>query len=186
MKTLNKPLFALTANDLMTQTLVIVPQEMSLQGAAHLLMQAQVTGAPVVDGEGKCMGVLSSTDFVHVVEKNSHAKQPCNCESSGFFTSSQIVEPAEEKMQLVRDFMTRNPVVISASTNIGDLAQLMINAHIHRVIVCNDEGRPVGLVSSTDILAAMARAFQAQEREPNLPNAGKTNETVDNMAYSLE
>jgi CBS domain-containing protein len=185
MKTFNKPLFALTANDLMTQTLVIVPQEMSLQGAAHLLMQSQVTGAPVVDETGKCIGVLSSMDFVHLVDKNAHGKRPCDCRGSGIFSSSQIVEFEEEEPQLVRDFMTANPVTISPSTNIGELAQMMLDAHIHRVIVCSGEGRPIGLVSSTDILAAVARAYQTQEAEPLTVNPGSEKGMVDKLIYSL-
>jgi CBS domain-containing protein len=34
---------------------------------------------------------------------------------------------------------------------------MMRDAHIHRVIVVDDRGRPVGVVTSTDILAAVAR-----------------------------
>ena len=34
----------------------------------------------------------------------------------------------------------------------------MIDAHVHRVIIAEEDGRPVGIVSTTDILAAVARA----------------------------
>ena len=44
----NKAIFSLTAADLMSKTMVMVPQDMSLEGAARLLSQAQVSGAPVV------------------------------------------------------------------------------------------------------------------------------------------
>src|SRR5438034_1050515 len=69
----NKPLLTLTAADLMSQTVVTVPQEMSLQAAAHLLSQAHVSGAPVVDDRGRCVGVLSATDFVHWADKGGRA-----------------------------------------------------------------------------------------------------------------
>ena len=61
----HKSLLALTAHDLMTQTLVMVPREMSLPMAARLLSRANVSGAPVIDEDGRCVGVLSATDFVH-------------------------------------------------------------------------------------------------------------------------
>src|SRR5262245_55009740 len=64
MKTASKPLLALTARDLMTTDVVSVPQEMSLQGAARLLSRASISGAPVVDADGRCVGVLSATDFM--------------------------------------------------------------------------------------------------------------------------
>jgi predicted transcriptional regulator len=181
----NKPLFALTANDLMSQSLVLVPQEMSLQGAAHLLTQSQVSGAPVIDAEGRCIGVLSSMDFVHMVEQNSHPRRPCESPSEEVFTSSQIVKSEDEKY-LVRDHMTADPVLVSPNTNIGELAQMMMNAHIHRVIVATEEGKPVGIVSTMDILAALAHAYKVQEREPNFASTAETKEIVDKVSYSLE
>jgi len=44
---------------------------------------------------------------------------------------------------------------------IGDLANMMIDAHIHRVIVVDSNERPIGIVSTTDILAAVAREAQS-------------------------
>src|SRR5271156_5679968 len=86
-----KPLLSLTAGELMTASVVMVPEEMSLQGAAHLLTQACVTGAPVVNKEGRCVGVLSGTDFVHWVDKNrdtgSQPRSPSVC------FAWQIVDP---------------------------------------------------------------------------------------------
>jgi CBS-domain-containing membrane protein len=34
---------------------------------------------------------------------------------------------------------------------------MMLDAHIHRILVVDHDGKPVGIVSSTDILAALAR-----------------------------
>ena len=44
-----------------------------------------------------------------------------------------------------------------ASTPLVRLAQMMLDAHVHRVIVVDNEQKPVGIVSSIDILAAVAR-----------------------------
>src|SRR5262249_12615014 len=68
-----KPFLSLTAADLMTRALSVIPQEMSLRAAAHLLAQGRVTGAPVIDGQGHLVGVLSATDFVHWVENDEFA-----------------------------------------------------------------------------------------------------------------
>jgi CBS domain-containing protein len=53
-------------------------------------------------------------------------------------------------------YMTVNPVAVTPDTPIRALARLMLDAHIHRVIVAGEGGRPVGIVSSTDVLAALA------------------------------
>lgn len=173
------------ASDLMSQSLCLVPQEMSLSGAAHLLSQAQVTGAPVIDEQGKCIGVISSMDFVHLVEKNSHAAHSCGCKE-GFFTSSQMGPAEEEKPLQVRDYMTSDPVMVPPSANIGELAEKMMNAHIHRIIVCDEAGKPLGIVSSMDVLAAVAHAYQVQKMDPKGSAAEVKKEVVDIVAYSLE
>jgi CBS domain-containing protein len=56
----------------------------------------------------------------------------------------------------VRNQMTRDPVLVTPETPITELARKMLDAHIHRVIVVDEQRRPVGVVSSTDVLAAVA------------------------------
>jgi CBS-domain-containing membrane protein len=40
---------------------------------------------------------------------------------------------------------------------------MMVDAHAHRLIVAGADGRPIGIVSGTDVMAAVARA--ARERK---------------------
>jgi CBS domain-containing membrane protein len=140
----------------MSEALVVIPQEMSLQGAAHLLVQARVSGAPVVDKAGRCVGVLSAADFVRWADK-----EKCACHAGRehtYCSSWQIPDIEELPSDSIENYMTPDPVVSSKGTSIADLARMMVDAHIHRVIVVDANQRPVGVVSSTDILAAVARA----------------------------
>jgi CBS domain-containing protein len=59
--------------------------------------------------------------------------------------------------------MTADPVLVAPETRIGELAKMMVDAHIHRVIVAGADRRPAGIVSSTEVLAALARAAHEQE-----------------------
>jgi CBS domain-containing protein len=135
---------------------------MSLEGAARLLSQAQVSGAPVVDAEGRCVGVLSATDFVHRAQKGVRPgiSQECVC------SSWQIVDAECLPTEAVRDCMTKDPVTVSSAARLGELAQMMLDAHIHRVIVVDKNRRPIGIVSSIDILAAVAQAARTAEQQP--------------------
>ena len=54
--------------------------------------------------------------------------------------------------------MTRDPIMVGPSATIGDLARKMIGVHIHRVVVVDGSRKPIGIVSSTDVLAALAKA----------------------------
>ena len=64
MSAANRSLLSLCASDIMSRNILMIRREMSLQGAARLLSRAGVSGAPVVDDQGRCVGVLSATDFI--------------------------------------------------------------------------------------------------------------------------
>jgi len=153
--TATKPLLTLTAGDLMSREVVAIPQHLSVRKAARLLSDAKVSGAPVIDGLGVCVGVLSATDFVHLAEADRPAtrvKNQCVC------SEWQVVEVENLPTDEVSCFMTPDPVTVRPSANITQLARMMLDAHIHRLIVVDSQGRPVGIVSSTDVLAAVAYA----------------------------
>lgn len=153
-----KPLLAWTARDLMSRHLMMVPQEMSIHGAARMLSRAQVTGAPVIDEEGRCVGVVSATDFLHLAERESlPCRPPSNCQHSSDWEMNED-QPQEPDAPTVRDVMTLDPVMVNEETPIGQLARMMLDAHIHRVIVADIQHRPIGIVTTTDILAALSRA----------------------------
>jgi len=57
-------------------------------------------------------------------------------------------------------------VVVPPITPIQELARMMLDAHIHRIIVADERGRPIGIISSTDILAAVAYTAGCRKEEP--------------------
>jgi CBS domain-containing protein len=69
----------------------------------------------------------------------------------------QVLEPEERLAGTVRDYMTPDPVTAFVEAPMRTLARMMIDASVHRVIVVDDAGRPIGIVSSTDMLAAFVR-----------------------------
>jgi CBS domain-containing protein len=151
----------LTAADVMSRDLTLVPQEMSLQAAAHLLERAGVSGAPVVDEDGRCVGVLSTTDFVHFVGGlESNYRWPPR-RTGERVCEWQMVNGSALPEDAVRLHMTADPVTTDPDTPIDALARRMLDAHIHRIVVVDGRGRPTGVVSSTDILAAVAYADYA-------------------------
>jgi CBS domain-containing protein len=205
MRTAAKPFAALTAGDLMSCDVVLIPQEMGMREAALLLLQARVSGAPVVDAGGRCVGILSATDFVHLARQtetgaDTAPERPVTCgyqekrpspngtdlvvcklppgtcalqrpeqepgggertrcrEPHCVPTDWQVVNVTRLPTDPVQRYMTTDLATAEPETRIGDLARRMIDAHIHRLIVADEELRPVGIVSSTDILAAVAYA----------------------------
>ena len=158
MRAAGKSFLSLTAEDLMSRHVVTIPQEMSLSAAARAMSRAQITGAPVVNTDGVCIGVVSATDFLHLAERERRVTRRdwpgphCIC------SDWQVIEIEDLPVAEVRQNMTPDPVTVTPTTPLRDLARLMLDAHIHRVIVVDAKRRPVGVVSSTDLIAAIARA----------------------------
>ena len=167
-----KSLLSQCAADIMSHHVVMIPREMSLQGAARMLARASVTGAPVVDATGRCIGVLSATDFMHSVEHDRQTKRANNT-SEATCKAWQILEDVPDSTCTVEELMTKDPVLVIPGTRIGELARMMMDAHIHRLIVVDHvSGRPIGIVSSMDVLAAVARADLAEHEESEDATAG--------------
>jgi CBS domain-containing protein len=152
-----KPFLDLTAADLMSGPLTTLTPDTPLRDAARLLAREQVSGAPVVDAAGRCIGVLSATDFLRWAARGGCAATPhCSMPPAGPDWDALDVGllPAET----VAASMTADPVTVDRATGIREVARMMLDAHLHRVGVVDGRGRLVGLVSSTDLLAALAYA----------------------------
>jgi len=197
-----KDFVALTAGDLMSPDVLVIPHAMTMPDAARLLWRAQVSGAPVVDEHGRCVGILSATDFVTRAgtdppatpvrpvtcgfqEKTWDAagreavacKLPPGtcpiqrpgtgphglplsicCEPHSVPSDWQIVNEERLPTDRARQYMTTDLVSATRETPIDEVARRMIDSHVHRLMVVDDAFRPVGIVSSTDVLAAVAEA----------------------------
>jgi CBS-domain-containing membrane protein len=75
----------------------------------------------------------------------------------GVGTDWQVVEVESLPPDVVRDHMTTAPVTVTAETPFAEVAWVMLHRGVQRVIVADPAGRPVGVVSASDVLAAVAR-----------------------------
>jgi len=151
----DKRLLELTAGDLMSRDVLAITLPTSVRTAAHRLAEAGVTGAPIVDGDGRCVGVLSATDLMRFLDKGTQAARS-SFQTTCFCADWQIDELDTLPDDDVSRYMTTDVVTASPDTSIGELARAMLDAHIHRLIITDRWARPVGIVSTTDILAAVA------------------------------
>jgi CBS domain-containing protein len=135
----------------MISPVVTIPQGTTLREAARLLHRSDISGAPVVDAEWRCLGVLSASDFVTWAGNERQ-------EVSFLAPWGELVYVEDCPDDEIGHYMTVQPVTVAPATPIGELAEKMIDAHIHRLLVVADGDRPCGIVTGTDVLAAVARA----------------------------
>jgi CBS domain-containing protein len=108
-----------------------------------------------VDEEGRCVGVLSSSDFVTWAGKDGKGN------SIHFIAPwGETIDIDESPNDEVRCYMSARPITVAPSASLGELAHKMVAAHVHRVLVVVTDDRPEGIVTSTDILSAIAHASE--------------------------
>lgn len=109
-----------------SKNLIVLDASMTLREAARVLYRNRIRGAPVVE-KGKVVGIITTTDLARAI--------------------------AEGKTEgLVRDYMRKNVVAIREDEDILDAIKLMDLHDIGRLLVTDAVGRPVGVITRTDIL----------------------------------
>ena len=118
------------------------------------LNKANETAAPVVDGMGICIGILTTTD----IEKfNALKKRFEEKDESVISEMFEVDEYGQRRapnynFDQVERHMTRSVVSIRNTQSIFDAVKLFeSNPEIHHLVVLDDRGRPVGVVDSSNI-----------------------------------
>ncbi len=147
------------ARDLMqADPITVLPSTPFLQ-VQHLVVVAQISGVPVVDEQGKVLGVISVGDLLRVVD------QACDDEIDDAPTVEHQRSPDSEELSeqlgalTALDVASPDIVWVSPDTPITRIAHLMRTAEIHRVLVGID-GHLSGILTAFDLLAAI------EERAP--------------------
>jgi CBS domain-containing protein len=122
----------LTASDVMIKDVITVRESTPLKEVARLFSERKITGAPVVDEQGKLVGVISETDIIRKT------------------TSIGAWSPS-----LTGQIMTKPVVTVAPTDTLQRVCELMFNRRIHRVVVA-EESKIVGIITTMDILRSIA------------------------------
>jgi predicted transcriptional regulator len=138
------------AKDFMVTRLVTLPPEMDVLEAVHILVKNCISGAPVVDGQGKYLGMFSEKCAMHAILDAAYDQLP---------TSE------------VRAFMDTEAQTIGSETDLLAIAQLFLLTPFRRLPVLDEEGMLLGQVSRRDVLRAAIEHLDLRhqaERERSL------------------
>jgi len=127
---------------IMTDDLITVRPGHSLAEAAETMTDADIKSVVVSDDEDRPIGILTSTDFMQVAAEGR--------------------EPGEHT---VAESMTRDIVTATPETPIREAADLMIDNTISHLPVVRDDGRVVGIVTTTDVSAYVSRASELPRQQ---------------------
>jgi CBS domain-containing protein len=146
------------AAELMSRSVVAISPDASLAHAIRLMIDHQVSGLPVIDTEGRAVGMLTEGDLLRRVETGTEG------EASGWFASFFL--PARQAEHYVRthgrrvsEVMTPNMVCVEEDTPLSEVAALMQRKRIKRIPVIRGE-KVVGIVSRADLVRAVGESLE--------------------------
>ena len=122
-----------TAREIMVTSLVTFDPGMLLSDAMAVLLSKRISGAPVVDGQGNLIGIISKKDCLKVAFRAGYHK---------------------ERAGPVSDYMSRDVQTVDAGTDIVTVAEQFLKGPFRRFPVLEDN-RLVGQISRHDVLRAL-------------------------------
>jgi CBS domain-containing protein len=138
------------ARDVMKTELVSVTPDTPLAQLEDTLIARHIGGAPVIE-DGSLVGIVSRSDIVRYF-----SIQRSMSELLGRPRASASARKHQADPHLtVRDIMAETVVTVGPDAAIEQVAQLMVDRHVHRVLVV-EGNRAVGLISALDLARLIA------------------------------
>lgn len=150
---------AKTVADVMNRDIVTVKPETPINDAIHLLSERKISGLPVVNDEGKLVGVLSESDlmwresgvtppaYIMVLDSVIYLENPARYER----------ELHKALGQTVKEVMTEKSITtIHPDQPLTKAAKLLLQRDIRRLPVVDDQNRLVGILTRGDVMRVIA------------------------------
>lgn len=136
-------LFAQPVSAFMAKPVATIYPDASLQEAERRLEDAPFSCLAVTDVDGHLCGVVSRTDLLRV----------------GRLRASMAEDTHLLKLphQTLRTRMTKDVITADPTTPLQAVAGEMVQKHIHRIFIV-ENSRPVGVLSTRDLMSAIVRA----------------------------
>lgn len=147
---------SLRASDIMTAEPVCIDLGSTIRQVARLFDEHEISGAPVVDSAGRLVGVVSRTDLVRRYTSGEDDRDPRMLAELFSYENEDDEGLMPEQIIAVDDFMTDDPVTAGPAAPVKDVAAKMVAARVHRVIIVDRDNTPIGIVTSLDLVKALA------------------------------
>lgn len=147
------------AVDIMTASVETVAPDTKIAEIARRLLARNISAMPVVDDQGRVVGIVSEGDLMRRSE-NETERQPS-------WWIKVFAEPEDRARDYIKthgmcanDIMSRNVISVSEGTPLAEIAETLERHHIKRVTVMRDD-ELVGIVSRANLLRGLVAAGTA-------------------------
>lgn len=174
------------AMKVMTRPVVTIPADATVYAAADILLGARISAAPVVDADGKMIGIVSEADLMNRPEAGT---VPAKSWLQRLLAPETVLarDYLRSHSHHVADVMTRDVVTAEERTDLKDIAGLMQSKGVKRVPIVRD-GKVVGIVSRANLLqgllARASRPTGSAAPDDNLRD--RVNEELDRHSWASD
>ena len=148
------PVAVMKAAEVMTSAVVTIADDATVHEAAELMLKHRISALPVVDCNGKLVGIVSEGDLIRRSEVGTERVRPWWLE---LLTSKRklAAEYVKSHAHMVRDVMTHNVITAAPDTPLSEIARLLETHAIKRVPI-TDGDELVGIVSRANVIQGVA------------------------------
>ncbi|MBW1916456.1 MAG: CBS domain-containing protein [Deltaproteobacteria bacterium] len=148
----------LQARDIMTRQVITIAPQASVLELARLLADSRISGVPVVDAEGRVIGVATQSDLIDRAKRFDLPHVITILDAHIFLeTPGQFKKKLEKLLgSTVADVMTADPITITGNMPVDEIATLMANKKVHTLPVIED-GKLIGIIGKIDIVRSLSQ-----------------------------
>lgn len=138
-------------SSIMSKDVISVEFGTELAEAWEKFQSHDLTALPVIDRGRRVIGIVTKADFLHHAEMELH--EGLGQRLTNLLRPSQLTHT--EKHEVVGQIMTKEVFTADANQSIVDLVPLMSDSEVHQMPVIDEQKRLVGMISQTDMIAAL-------------------------------
>ncbi len=138
-------------SSIMSKDVISVEFGTELAEAWAQFQSHNLTALPVIDRGRRVIGIVTKADFLHHAEIELH--EGLGQRLTNLLRPSQLTHT--EKHEVVGQIMSKEVYTADANQSIVDLVPLMSDSEVHQMPVIDGQGRLVGMISQTDMIAAL-------------------------------
>ncbi|MCC5916089.1 MAG: CBS domain-containing protein [Cryomorphaceae bacterium] len=130
-------------SEIMTTNVITIKVDDDLREVKKTFAKKNIRHLPVMDGD-KLVGMISKNDVMRLSFGN-------------VFDNEDSADDAIFDMLSVDNVMTHNLHSVTTETTIKEVAEIFVESHFHSLPVVDNDGRVVGIVTSTDVIKVLLR-----------------------------
>ena len=140
------------AIDVMTPRVDTINCSETIHDAISLMAENRLASLPVVDDHDHCVGIISQSDLIEIVQGADEERDFEFLPKSKVFGGIPLDEVTSRRIE---DVMTDRVVSVTTDEYVVRVADLMLAHDVHHIPVCDVNGKLCGIISTMDVLSGL-------------------------------